>query len=273
MKNTDLIIKLKSLKNIQPDEKFLKDNRELLLSQISNSSIKEISSWEKVLMTSNNLVRLFSRPVFAMGVFVLALLSAVGFSQGYLERSKPNDSFYMARIISEQVKVNTTINPIEREKLAIHFALRHAEDLATILSDEEFNNEENIDQVARYSDNFMTEVNKVETRLTRLNPSSVLVNSDNTTKSDNSSSVDATMVIADNSKTDTGLEIYIVEKDETSVSTSSKEVLATSTNNSSGLEEGAELVVKTETVKDLVERKDFSGAMNKLNERVEEGLK
>lgn len=275
MKNNDLILKLKSLKNISPDEKFLKDNRELLLSQISNSSTKEISSWEKVLITSENLARLFSRPVFAMGVFVFALFSFAAFSQGYLEKSKPNDSLYIARIISEQVKVTTTMNSVEREKLAIHFALRHAEDLATILSDEQFNtNEENFDQVAKYSDNFMSEVNKVETRLTRLNSSSAISVSQDLVKVEGSDLVDPTMVIAsDNLKDNQGLEIYIAEVVEVEKVSSSSKALATNLQDIDEEELNTEVIIKTETMKELVDRKDFSGAMTKLNEAVEARFK
>lgn len=273
MKNNDLIIKLKKLQSFQPDEKFLKDNRELLLSQISNTGNEEITAWEKVLITSENLFRLFSRPVFATGVFVLALLSAVGLSQGYLEKSKPNDSLYLARVISEQVKVKTTFDAKEREKLAINFALRHAEDLATILSDEQFSsNEDNMDQIAKYSDSFMTEVNKVESRLTRLNTSASLSSSSNNVEVENVETIEAPLLIADDSKKDEGLEIFINEEEESEsdMSATSTEDLATSS--AENLED-KEMIIETQSVKELVEKKDFSGAVNKLNEAVEAKFK
>jgi len=302
MKNQDLIIKLKSLNSVEPDKKFLKDNRELLLSQIKNSGVEKISSFDKILLTSENLARLFSRPAFALGVFVFVLFGANFVSSSVLEKSKPNDSLYIARVISERVKVNTTINQEAREKLAINYALRHAEDIASILSDEKFNNEENSDQVAKLSDDFIKEVNKVEDGLNRLNIKSHKANlnvetvtnlavDDNNVEGNN----EVTMIIADNSKDDDGLEIYIPEErkavmgeididldvegddDEIKATTSEEVVVATSseTKASSSEEVGGDLIIqtsitsKTTEAKELAEKKDFGAALNKLNEAVE----
>ena len=284
MKNQNLIIKLKSLNSVEPDKKFLKDNRELLLSQIENSGVEKISTFDRVLLTSENLARLFSRPVFAFGIFVLVLLGANIVSSSVLEKSKPNDSLYVARVISERVKVNTTINQEAREKLAINYALRHAEDIASILSDEKFNNEENSDQVAKLSDDFIKEVNKVESGLNRLSSKTqkAAVNVGEIVKlaTDNN---EVTMTIADNSKDCDGIEIYIPEENKEVVvgsvvsATTSKEVVATSseTKATSSEELGADLVIqssatsKTSEAKELAEKKDFGGALNKLNEAVE----
>ena len=284
MKNQNLIIKLKSLNSVEPDKKFLKDNRELLLSQIENSGVEKISTFDRVLLTSENLARLFSRPVFAFGIFVLVLLGANIVSSSVLEKSKPNDSLYVARVISERVKVNTTLNQEAREKLAINYALRHAEDIASILSDEKFNNEENSDQVAKLSDDFIKEVNKVESGLNRLSSKTqkAAVNVGEIVKlaTDNN---EVTMTIADNSKDSDGIEIYIPEENKEVVvgsvvsATTSKEVVATSseTKATSSEELGADLVIqssatsKTSEAKELAEKKDFGGALNKLNEAVE----
>ena len=288
MKNQNLIIKLKSLNSVEPDKKFLKDNRELLLSQIENSGVEKISTFDRVLLTSENLARLFSRPVFAFGIFVLVLFGANFVSSSVLEKSKPNDSLYVARVISERVKVNTTINQEAREKLAINYALRHAEDIASILSDEEFNNEENSDQVAKLSNDFINEVNKVESGLNRLSSKTqkAATNVEEIVKlaTNNNDSSEVTMTIADNSKDDNGIEIYIPEDNKdvvvdvvVSATTSEKEVVATiiETKATSSEEVGEDLVIqssatsKTNEAKELAEKKDFGGALNKLNEAVE----
>ncbi len=301
MKNQNLIIKLKSLNSVEPDAKFLKDNRELLLSQIENSGVEKISTFDRILLTSENLARLFSRPAFALGVFVVVLFGANFVASGVLAKSKPNDSLYIARVISERVKVNTTINQEAREKLAINYALRHAEDIASILNDEKFNNEENSDQVAKLSEDFIKEVNKVEDGLNRLNLKSQKANvnvetvtnlavDDNNVDDNN----EATMTIADNSKDDNGLEIYIPEDENEEVvmgeinvdivinaTTSEEEVVATSSETKASSSEEVEeeneddLIIqssatsKTTEAKELAEKKDFSGALNKLNEVVE----
>ena len=280
MKNQDLIIKLKRLNSVEPDAKFLKDNRELLLSQIGNSGIEKISAFEKVLLTSENLARLFSKPAFALGAFVLVLFGANFVSSSILEKSKPNDSLYIARVISERVKVNTTINQEAREKLAINYALRHAEDIASILSDEKFNDEENSDQLAKLSNDFINEVNKVESGLNRLSVKSqretVNIEEGDKLAVDNN---EATLVIADNSKDSNGIEIYIPEEnnDEKSsieVAEVNGEVKASSSASSSK-EVDEEFIIKSSTTsktseaKELAEKKDFDGALNKLNEAFE----
>ena len=280
MKNQDLIIKLKSLNSVEPDKKFLKDNRELLLSQIENSGVEKVSAFEKILLTSENLARLFSKPAFALGAFVLVLFGANFVSSSVLEKSKPNEALYSARVISERLKVSTTINQEAREKLAINYALRHAEDIASILSDEKFDNEENSDQLAKLSNDFINEVNKVESGLSRLSIKSQkeVVNEEPKVALENNEG-EALMVIADNSKDSNGIEIYIPEekKKETStikVAEVNGEVKASSSATSSE-EVGEELIIqstttsKTSEAKELAEKKDFDGALNKLNEAFE----
>lgn len=290
MKNQDLILKLKSLKNTNPDQKFLSENRELLLSQISNTGDEKMSGFSKVLITSSNLVRLFSKPAFALGAFVLVLLGANYVSSNVLENSKPNDSLYIARIISERVKVNTTFDAIEREKLAIRYALRHAEDIASILSDEDFNVEDNSDRVAQLSDSFITEVNKVESRLTRLQNNKSVAKIDNTITNEGEGDIEnpddlISMTIADSNKDDNGIEIYIPETDYDDTDTImtmgavNDSLLATSSSEESGNSEQENVIEELienndlskstiDEVRDLVKKKEFSKALEKLNEAV-----
>lgn len=269
MKNNELISKLKKLGELQPDEKFLKENRDLLLAQISNSGTDRVSAFEKILITSENLARLFSRPVVAFAVFLFALFG-VNFSSNLLQNSKPNETLYLARIISEQVKVNTTINQIEREKLAIRFALRHAEDIATILSDEEFNVEDNYDQVAKLNNSFINEVSKVENRLSRLNVSSpekkeTEVKVENLSNdASNNVELPGDMIIADSSKEEIGVSIF-VDNNVSSSSPTSSELMSSSSQEIIKIEPG----IKVNKAKELAEQGDISGALNKLNEAVE----
>lgn len=289
MKNSDLILKLKNLKNVNPDEKFLENNRALLLSQISNSGEDSISGFDKVLMTSQNLARLFSKPVFALGAFVLVLFGANFVSNNVLAQSKPNDSLYIARIISEKVKVNTTFNEDAREKLALSYALRHAEDIASILSDAEFNVEENHDQVAKLSNSFIQEVNQVELSLNRLSANSK-VRAAVETEADVDTEVES-MIIADNSKEANGIEIAIREDIESEViiasvkdeKASTSKTIVTEKSEASSSEENliaststeVEAVVsidpisKTSEAKELAGKKDYNAALDKLNEAVE----
>lgn len=258
MTNSELIKKLKTLKNINPDASFLKSNRELLLSQVSNSGAEQMGAWKKFFITFENLAKVSSRPAFALGAFVITLLGAGLFSQKMLENSKPNDSLYIARIMSERLKVSTTFDSAEREKLASRYAINRAEDIAIMLSDENFNKEENQDQVAKLSSEFKTEVEKAKTSLSRLpiKTSVVAVSS----KQGTTSEVDA-LVIAESEKDENGIEIYAPEI----VAEENKEQASTT-------EEVLSPVQKIDEINTLIDNKDFVKVQEKLNE-IKESIK
>jgi hypothetical protein len=168
MTNRELVVKLNNLKKINPDQNWLKSNRELLLSQISNSGAVELSAWKIFVINFESTMRAASRPAYALGVFVLMLIVGSLFSQRTLNKTKPNDSLYIARIISEKVKLNTMFNSQERNKLAVQFASEHARDITAVLADPQFNTEENQDQVAKLNDSFKKEVVTVKEGINRL---------------------------------------------------------------------------------------------------------
>jgi len=168
MTNHELITKLNSLKNIEPDQNWLKSNRELLLSQVSNSSATTLSVWKIFIINLQSVAKTVSKPAYALGAFVLVLISASLSSQQLFARTKPNDSLYIARIISEKLKLNTTFNSQERDKLAVQYATEHAQDITAVLSDPNFNTEANKEQVAKLQENFSQEVANVKTTISRL---------------------------------------------------------------------------------------------------------
>lgn len=200
MTDQELIAKLNSLKKITPDQKWLKSNRELLLSQVSNSGAEKLEVWKIILINFSSALKSASQPVYALGVFVLLLVSSVFYSQQIFAQAKPNDSLYIARIISEKLKLNTTFNTEERDKLAVQFATGHAQDISAVLSDPQFNTEENKDQVAKLNDSFKAEVNTVKDRISRLavkekNAPAILA------------STSSEVIIAENSKDGQGIQL------------------------------------------------------------------
>ncbi|MFA6995095.1 MAG: hypothetical protein WC249_01650 [Patescibacteria group bacterium] len=205
MNNRDLISKLNSFKKVNPDQKWLDSNRELLLSQISNSGAESLSVWKNLLITLTSLSKAAAQPVYALGIFVLLLIGGSFFSQGLLAQTKPNDSLYIARIIAESVKLNTTFDSVERNKLALQYASGHAQDISSVLANPEFNNAENSAQVAKLNTSFNEEVKTVKNRIKSLvvpatGQSGEIIN--NSTKSE---SVD--LVIADSFKDRQGISL------------------------------------------------------------------
>ena len=274
MTNQDLIAKLNSLKKISPDQNWLKDNRELLLSQISNSGAEKLPVWRLVLIDFSSTLKALSQPAYALGVFVLLLLTGSFFSQQMLAKTKPNDSLYIARILSEKVKLNTTFDGATRDRLAVQFATGHAQDISAMLADPEFNTEANKDQVAKLNDNFQAEINTVKDRISRLpapvktpTPAAVINN-------------DSQIIIADNSKDEQGIQLSEKKGEATTLNLSvptSTLTIGTSTENTLALPEASstlknEIVpsvaadkIVDEAVK-LFIQKDYTKASDKLKE-------
>lgn len=178
MTDKDLIKKLNSLKNIKPEAEWKTSNRDLLLSQISNSGAVNLSAWKIFSINFNSFIKAASQPAYALGVFVLLLIGGSLFSHEVLNSAKPNDSLYIARIISERAKLTTVLNTNDRNKLAVRFALEHAQDISNILADSSFNTEENKDQVARLNESFNEEIETAKNKISYLTPKKVIVEED-----------------------------------------------------------------------------------------------
>jgi len=235
MTGKELINNLRELKNKRDDNQFLQDNRQLLLAQISNSGTEKLSAWKKFVISFENLAKTSARPAVSIAAFILVILSVGIFGTDYLQSSKPNDSLYIARVFSEKLRVNTTFDEINREKLASKYALSHAEDIVLILSDENFHSEENSQTVARLSEDFKEEINKASVSLSNLeknNNSDIVVavdNNDNNTNNDDTkegeeinNDEDDIMVIAENNREENGIEIAISNEEPVS---SSEEII------------------------------------------------
>jgi len=284
MTDKDLIAKLNSLKNISPDQNWLASNRELLVSQISNSGALKLSAWRVFIINFNSFAKAASRPAYALGAFVLILITGSLFSHQVFSSAKPNDSLYIARIISEKAKLNTMFNSDERNKLAVQFATEHAQDISVILSDPQFNNDNNKDQVAKLNESFNEEIKSVKTHISYLNPK--------TTTSDNKNSNDAsgTVSMANSLKDDSGVELFeeenLNQNITPAVNTTSVLIMPTNLASSAtatlpidkvGEGNGEEKITINadsilEEVKQLFEKKDYNKAVDKLKE-VDEMIK
>jgi hypothetical protein len=168
MTDKQLIAKLNNLKKLSPDSAWLSSNRELLLSQISNSGAENLSFWKTLEINLASAFQTAAQPAYALAAFVLVLLVGSLVSAEFFAGTKPNDSLYIARIISEQVKLNTTFSAVARDRLAGQFAAGHAQDITAVLADPKFNTEANKDEVAALSDSFNKEVDTVKDKITRL---------------------------------------------------------------------------------------------------------
>jgi hypothetical protein len=260
MTDKDLIKKLNTLKNINPDSSWKTSNRDILLSQISNSGALKLSTWRVFSINFNSVVAAVSKPAYALGAFILILITGSLFSHQVFGGAKPNDSLYIARIISEKAKLNTMFNSDERNKLAVQFATEHAQDISTILANPEFNNDSNKDQIAKLNDSFNEEINTVKSRISYLSPKKI-----SDTPLELKASGTDIVSIADSGKDNKGLQL--LEAPNAKVATLSTVLLATVTPTATiATSTDATADTMLDEAKQLFDKKDYTKAADKLKE-------
>lgn len=170
MTDRDLIKKLNNLREIAPDKTWLENNRALLYSQVSNSAAPKISIWSSFIINVKSFNSTVSMPALILVVILALVLVPTVFTNQLFGSVKPNQSLYIARLISEQARLSTTFNQKDRNRLAIQFAAEHAQAISNVLADPSFNNEANKSEVARLNSNFAQEMATVQTKLVALTP-------------------------------------------------------------------------------------------------------
>lgn len=266
MTNKEFIAKLSNLQKTAPDAAWLKSNRELLLTQVSNSGADNLSVWKTLLINLSSLAKASVQPAYALGVFVLVLVGGSVFGNQVFSQVKPNDSLYIARIISEKAKLNTIFDTVERDKLAAQFATQHAQEISAVLADPKFNTDQNQAQVAALSASFNQEI---------INAKSRLVEEKKTT-------VDGDVAIADSAKNNRGLQVFVPGQAPDSITGTSTAPAAKE--GSEGIKDDKltatstatttiEILEKTESGSDILDeaqklfdQKEYDQASNKLKE-------
>ena len=264
MTEKQLLQQLKGLKTIGLSSEEKKASKDLLFSQISNTFNKsEDNSNSSYLFVFRNLFSVLSQPLLVVAGFFVFISGTIVLSSGFYKKSKPNDSFYIARIISEKARINTTFSQSEREALALKFASDHAKDIATVLMDPQFNLEENKYKVEKLNTSFKNEISKVRTQIEKNEKAKNEVSSEN-----NSSSSEELVFSASSLTEGDALQIHISENNQ---STSSKkneaELLEEKINNSSSeiikLNGGQEII-------DEIEKLFAEGKYQELIEKLKE---
>jgi|GEM_PF-413547 hypothetical protein len=229
MKKT-LLSQLHNLKDVQPDKQWKAESQEFLRTHINND-VKS-GAFSKVMVWVKDFAKVSSQPAFALAAFVLILITGVAFFNPMLSDAKPNDSLYIARIISEKAQVNMTFNKENRDRLSAQFATNHAKDITNLINDPEFHSQEDSeDKIANLSDDFNKEINTARESINSINKRDNSnrqnkdngnndVNNNSNDNSDNSEDGDGTelddegkIISADTRKDNQGLEINIKDND------------------------------------------------------------
>lgn len=169
MNDRELLKKLNNLKEIKPDNAWKKSYREILYSQISagresaepKSNIKII--WENI--RPRQILVNSVKPVW-LTLIVSIVIMVVGIGGVYgSKNSKPGDSLYIAKIISEKAEFAVTFNEKDRAKLNIEFATNRAKEMIEVLRDTDQTAAANNDKLEKLSKDFKKEISQVKIRL------------------------------------------------------------------------------------------------------------
>lgn len=267
MTEKDFISQLKNLKSIRPQSAWLKSNREILLSQISNSGAEQLSYWQKLVIDLKSFSLVVSKPAVVMASLFAVLVGTSAFAHLAFNQTKPNDSLYIARIISEKAKLSTVFNAQEREKLEVKFAANHVESITSVLATANLE-ENNEDQLAVLNSSFNKEINIVREKMAVMNKrtaDSISLSADNVSVSN---SEEELVSVADNGKDDNGLQLDIKADSSLDSNLSSS---STSTLNQVEIEEETTKEMKKpevllEEVQVLFDSKNYQGALDKIKE-------
>ena len=181
MTDRDLIKKLGNLKEIKPDASWLKANRDSLYTQISNSGATEPSVWTSFVINLQSVLKTASAPAVALASLLFLLLGTSVYSHLLLAQTKPNQSLYIARELSEQAKLTTILNPVARDQMASQFAANNAQDITDVLSDPNFQNPQ---EIAKLSSKFNEEIKTVQNTVAKAQPVVQKIDTPTTTTND-----------------------------------------------------------------------------------------
>lgn len=286
MSEKELIKNLNNLKKIKPDNEWKNNYREILFSQISlglnaadngenKNKIQDIKfGWRMLIgdLLPGRINLNFAKPVWVI-ILTLSILSGGGIASIYAStNSKPGDSLYIAKIISEKAQLVITFGEKEKAKLSIEFAANRAKEITQVLEEKGQDNGEKKEKVEMLAKDFKREINEVKNRLSKINKETAQNTNANNKKEETE---DTTVFGANLSKENQGLEIaepetqgenkapadlnVNVETDKTATTTISDGAVDKNKNSesaSSALEEAEELFNK----------ENYSETINKLSE-------
>lgn len=173
MLEKELLKKLSQLKKIKADLAWKTKGREILASQIS----AQTASYQ--IATKFNLATFFGdlipqisfelpRAVWLV-VLILAIFTSGSAISVYASRdSKPGDSLYIAKIISEKAQSAITFGDRGKTKLNLEFASNRAKEITQVLDEAAKNMEEKSQKVDQLAKSFKQEINLAKNNLEKI---------------------------------------------------------------------------------------------------------
>ncbi|MBI2459135.1 MAG: hypothetical protein HYV53_01110 [Parcubacteria group bacterium] len=168
----ELIKKLNNLKTIKPDDDWKKNYREILHSQISagataNKSESNLRIIWQTIMPGKIFIDM-SKSVWVTAL-ISVLILVIGIGGVYAAKnSKPGDSLYIAKIISEKTQLVITFNEKDKVKLGLEFAANRAKEITQVLEEAKEPADKQGEKVKQLSQDFKKEIKQVKNRLTTI---------------------------------------------------------------------------------------------------------
>lgn len=174
MSEKELLEQLNNLKNIKPDHGWKERNRQVLLSQIYGAEPAEAGAsrgwmFKYVLQLSAQAARSVSQPAVAVAFILLFMLGGGVFSLYAAQGTKPGDSLYIAKIISEKAQQAFTFDERAKARLGIEFAGNRAKELSQVLAERDENEEKEV-KVEQLVNDFRKEIEVAKTRIEKMAP-------------------------------------------------------------------------------------------------------
>jgi len=175
MTERELISQLNKSK-ITPSQAWKEKNREILLSQIfpgqesAKAGMKlaeKIDVWAEAIVPFDILHKLVAKPVLVTGLVLASLLSGGVFSIQAAKNTKPGDSLYIAKIVSEKAQLALTFDEMEKAKLGVEFAGNRAKEAVQIMEGDK-NDAAKTEKVEKLAADFKKEIDNTKGRLERI---------------------------------------------------------------------------------------------------------
>lgn len=133
---------LKDLKNIKPNKTWRNNQRDILISQISQQSKEKENSllqnsWFLCKsMLPSSMLRFVARPVGVLTLIVFFAFSSGVFGISASKTSIPGDILYPVKLTGEKIKVGLTVSSEKKAELHVQFAEERMNEIETVLVQE-----------------------------------------------------------------------------------------------------------------------------------------
>lgn len=199
MQEKELLSKLNILKEVKPSDDWKSNNRELLLAQIYAGQEKTSDKFSFFTFKLPFELLSTARPAMVMAFIMFLVFGSGAWGMQMAKNTKPGDSLYAAKRMSEQTQLALTFDEKEKVKLQLDFAANRANELSAILAEPQQDSVAKVEKVEKLVNDFNTQIKQAKSALVKINPDAKIANETKPTDQDE------TLFSANASKDKTGL--------------------------------------------------------------------